>query len=89
MSAGANLTSVTVAVGTSAVQLAAGRTQREILTVQNVHATQILYIGPSTVATTTGLKVAPGGLFTFESYEGPVYGIADGAATDVRVLEVY
>jgi hypothetical protein len=78
----------TVSVGATAVLLRTGKSGRDGVIVQNVHATQIVYVGTdANVLTTTGLKVAPGASLTLDFYNGPLYGIADGAATDVRVLE--
>lgn len=78
----------TASVGTSAVLIRSGKSGRDGIIIQNVHATQVVYIGSdASVATTTGLKVAAGSSVTLDFYNGPVYGIADGASTDVRFFE--
>lgn len=89
MSVKSNVSVVAVAVGTTAVQICAGRTSRNNVIVQNAHASQILYVGPAGVDTTTGLRVAAGASVGFENFNGLLYGIASGAATDTRVLEIY
>lgn len=79
-----------VAVGATAVGVKAARSNRKSITIQNVHASQILYIGgDASVTTSNGLRIAAGAERTIEGYNGPIYGIASGAATDVRVFEVY
>lgn len=78
----------TVTVGTSAVLVITGAVGREEVTIQNVHASNILYLGTdSSVATTTGLKLLAGESMTVRS-GGPIYGIASGASTDVRYLSL-
>lgn len=80
----------TVSIGTSAAIIKAGRSTRKSVVVQNVHASNDLYVGTdASVATTTGVKLAAGASIEFDDYNGPVYGIASGASTDVRYLETY
>jgi hypothetical protein len=77
-----------VAVGTTAVLIRPGSTARDGLQVQNVHASQTLYVGTSSgVTVANGIKVAPGVTWSSRDYSGPVWGIADGANTDVRFFE--
>lgn len=77
-----------VAVGTSAVLIRGGNTARDGIQVQNVHASQNLYVGTSGGVTTgNGIKVAPGSTWSSRDYGGPVWAISDGAATDVRFFE--
>ena len=79
----------TVSIGTSAAIIKAAKTIRKSIIIQNVHASQVLYLGTdSSVATTTGLRVAAGESVEFDDYNGVIYGIASGAATDVRYFEV-
>jgi hypothetical protein len=84
-----NISHATVSVGASAVALVDGTPSRRNLIVQNVHASQDLYVGGAGVATSTGLKVIAGASVGFDDFNGPLYGIASGAATDVRVIEIY
>jgi hypothetical protein len=84
-----NIAATTVSVGATAVLLVDGTTSRNNLIVQNAHASQNLYVGPSTVDTTTGLRLAAGESVGLPDFNGPLYGIASGAATDTRVLETY
>lgn len=80
----------TVSVGTTAAVIASRRDSRNSIIVQNVHASQVLYVGTdSSVTTSNGLKVAAGESVKIDDYRGVVYGIASGAATDVRFLESY
>lgn len=79
----------TVAIGATAGVIKAGLSTRRSILIQNVHATQVLYVGDdSSVATSTGIKVAAGESLEIADYNGPVYGIASGADTDVRYFEV-
>jgi hypothetical protein len=79
----------TVAVGATAVLIKAERLRRESIIVQNVHASQILYLGgDASVATTTGLRLIAGDSVRLET-KGAVYGIASGAATDTRYFEEF
>lgn len=78
----------TVSVGTSATLIRATK-QRGQITIQNVHASNVLYIGTdSSVDATNGLKLASGESFTIVGYFGPVYGLASGASTDTRYFVV-
>jgi hypothetical protein len=78
-----------ISVGTSAATLIAASSRRKSVLLQNVHATNKLYIGlADTVTTSTGVRLNPGEAIEFEDYLGPVYAIADGASTDVRYIQV-
>ena len=90
MSSGGGLTNSTATIGATAGSIIAGRSGRRSVVVQNLHASNDLYIGDdANVTTSNGVKVAAGQSISFEEYIGPVYGIASGAGTDVRVLEVH
>lgn len=79
----------TVAIGATAGLIKAARGRRESIVVQNVHASQILYIGSdASVLTTTGLRLIAGESIRLET-KGDVYGIASGAATDTRYFEEF
>ena len=79
-----------VSVGATSAVIAARRAGRKSIIVYNNHATQILYIGSSSAVTTAnGLPVAAGQSRVLDDYNGALYGIASGAATDVRFFEVY
>lgn len=85
----------TVTVGTTAVQLLANNPgRRRALVIQNVHASNDLYLGlgasANTVTTSNGIRIKAGETYSDgepNCYSGPIYGIASGASTDVRVLE--
>jgi len=86
---GSTCVNTAVSVGGTAVVLVDGSSNRESLTVHNAHATQSLSIGGTAAVTLAdGLRIVAGGTFTFSDYVGPLWGIASGAATDVRVMEV-
>lgn len=78
-----------VTIGASAAVVKSGKPSRKSILIQNLHATQVLYLGlDSSVTTSNGLRVAAGESVRIDDYNGPVYGIASGAGTDVRYLEV-
>jgi hypothetical protein len=85
----AQVTSAAATIGGTAAVVAAARQSRRNLIVQNLHASQDLYVGPSGVTTSSGVKVAAGQSVGFVDFNGTLYGIASGAGTDVRVLEIY
>ena len=78
-----------VSIGATAGVIVDGTGRRRSVLIQNVHATQILYVGTTSgVTTSNGIRVNAGESIEFSDYIGPVYGIASGAATDIRVFEV-
>jgi hypothetical protein len=78
-----------VSIGATAAQIVPGRTLRDSVTIHNVHATQVLYIGTNaSVTTANGLRVPAGESVRLE-LATPIYGIASGAGTDVRWLDEY
>lgn len=82
------ITTTAVSVGTSAVLLSGASGPRERLIVQNLHATQTLYVGGSDVTTANGLRINAGEAREFENLVGAVYGVASGVTTDVRVAVI-
>lgn len=79
----------TISVGVAATQIVDGTTKRASVVIQNVHATQTLYLGTDAAVTVaTGLRVAAGGSAAFDDYLGPIFGIGSGAATDTRFFEI-
>lgn len=84
----ATLTGATVTIGATAAVIVAAKASRASIVVQNVHATNVLYVGPSSVTTANGLRLNPGESIEFTDYTGAIYGIASAAGTDVRYLEV-
>jgi hypothetical protein len=85
---GSTLEHDSVLIGAAASVIKAAKSTRKSIVIQNAHATQILYIGGAGVTTATGLRVAAGASVTLDDYNGVLYGIASGANTDVRYLEV-
>lgn len=82
-------------VTTSAQLIAGARSRRDAVLIQNVHASQVLYLGPdsSVVAgsagtASSGIRVAAGESIIVPT-RGDVYGIASGASTDVRYWEIF
>lgn len=77
-------------IDTSAVLIADSRATRRSITVQNVHASNDLYVGSdSSVTSSNGVKVKAAESLRFDDYSGAVYGIGSAASTDVRYFEVY
>jgi hypothetical protein len=95
MSVGNNANVVTnAAVGITAVQLLAGRSQRDELLIQNTGAANSVFVGKDSTVTatgaTTGIKLATGSNpVRFDEYNGPVWVIADVASAQVTAFEVY
>ncbi len=88
LTGGFNANYGTASVGTSAAVISAAKGRRSII-VQNVHASQILYVGDDDqVTASNGLRVSSGASLTLEGFTGVLYGIASGASTDVRYFEV-
>lgn len=76
-----------VSVGAAAASYRVGSGARSSILIQNVHATQDLYLGTDeNVLTTTGFKVPPGQSVRL-THRGPLFAIASGAATDTRFIE--
>lgn len=74
-------------IGVAAGVVSNAGSARTSVVIQNNHATQDLYLGTDTsVTTATGLHLAAGESIRL-THKGIVYGIASGAATDVRVFE--
>lgn len=87
---GSQIADSAASIGGTAAVVVQGRATRKSLIVQNLHATQLLYVGGATVATSTGLQVAAaGGIRQIDNFTGVLYGIASGASTDVRVIEIF
>jgi hypothetical protein len=84
------IAAVSVSVGTSEVALpVTALTSRKKLIVQNVSSNRTLYVGPTGVTTSSGLRISAGGSLEIELGPGiTLYGIANGASTDVRVFQV-
>lgn len=78
-----------ISVSTSAVQILAANSARKALLIQNVHATNDLFLSFNATAptTTNGIRVKAGETYTDEGYTGVVQGIASAAGTDVRYVE--
>ena len=74
---------------TPATQIVGGRSARDTVLIQNVHASNVLYIGPSNAVTTAnGFKLLAGESIELSAV-GAVFGIASAAGTDVRYLESF
>lgn len=72
----------------AAVRIVAANAKRDAVSIQNLHASNDLYVGPdSSVTSSTGQKVAAGGSIAPPT-RGDVYGRASGASTDVRFWEI-
>lgn len=82
---GRKSTKAAVSVGTEAEVILAANEDRRACLIQPTDGD--IYIGDSTVLTTTGIKVASGTVFT-DAYTQDVWYAISGGSVDVRVLEV-
>jgi hypothetical protein len=94
MSVGSSANVVTNAAVGTAVQLLAGRSQRDELLIQNTGAANSVFVGKDSTVTatgaTTGIKLATGSNpIRFDEYNGPVWVIADVASAQVTAFEVF
>jgi hypothetical protein len=83
--------STAVACGAASVTVAAANPDRAEITIQNDHATQIIYLnlGPQAAVLNEGIRLnAAGGSWTSQAYTGQITGIATGATTPALVTEV-
>lgn len=78
--ASANIKTGQFTVGTSSVKAVSAKTTSEGARVRNTHATNILYVGDSTVDAASGYPIPPGQSETFD-YVGDLYVIGSGAGT--------
>lgn len=79
----------TVTIGATAALIKAGRAPRNSILIQNVHASNNLFIGlDSSVTTANGIKIAAGQSMQFTDSGSEIYGIASAAGTDVRWMEI-
>jgi len=77
----------TVSIGTAAAAIIAANAKRGTLVIQNMHASNDLYIGlTAAVTTANGIWIGPKGSMEVNSATG-VWGIASAASTDVRVMQ--
>ena len=85
-----NGTSVAESVGTSSVQLLADNSGRASALLQNLDPDNDIFVGfDSNVTTNDGVRVGSGGgQYIVDEYTGPLFAIATGSDTDVRVQEV-
>jgi hypothetical protein len=74
-------------IGTSAVLISAERSTRRSILIQN-NSTYDIYIGDSSVTTSTGVRLRPGADITIYG-KGAIYGISATAGCNVRYLEEY
>lgn len=92
---GSSLVTTNVATSVAASQIAAGRSTRKSIRVQNldVAGTNHVYIGGSSAVTTgTGwqlLSAAGTQSVYFDDYAGPLFAIAAAGTPAVRVAEVF
>lgn len=78
-----------VSIGAAAALIKAANSRRESIVVQNVHATQVLYVGTdSSVTDANGLKLAAGESIRLET-KSAIYGYGSGAATTGRYFEEF
>lgn len=80
----------TKSIDSTAAIISAAKARR-IFRVQNTHASQILYIGPSGAVTSSAYswKLVAGASIEIDGYCGALYGYGSGAATTATFLEAY
>jgi hypothetical protein len=78
-----------VAIGVAAGLIKAANATRKVITITNNHGANILYLGTTGAVTTAnaGIVLQPGQSYDYEC-TSDIYGIANGAATDVRYTEI-
>ena len=82
-------TSVAESVGTSSAQMLADNSGRRSALLQNLDPDNDIFVGfDSNVTTNDGVRVGSGGQYVVDEYTGPLFAIATGSDTDVRVQEV-
>ena len=77
-----------VACAATATLLIAADTKRRAVVVKNNHASVVMYIGNSDVATATGFPLAAGESFTDADCTTALYGIMASGTGDARVYAV-
>jgi hypothetical protein len=75
-------------IGVVADKLVDENTYRRSILIQNLSATNNLYIGNAGVTTANTVKIAPGEGLTLYS-RSAIYAVADADTCDVRYLEEY
>lgn len=78
--ASANMLTGQFTVGTTAAKAVSAKTTGEGARVRNTHATNILYVGGSSVDGTTGYAIPPGQSEDFP-FTGDIYVVGSGAGT--------
>ena len=80
----------TFSIGTAAAVISAAGAARRIFKVQNTHASQILYLGPSSAVSSTAYawKLVAGASVDLDGYNGALYGYGSGASTTGAFIEV-
>lgn len=73
---------------TAIMKLVEGNPDRRAVVIQNVGSV-IVAIGPSTVAYTTGLLLAPNQRATFVGDTDAIYGITSSGTADLRIVETF
>jgi len=79
------LSAAAVTVGTSAAVVSAASATRQSVLIQNLGSVDI-FVGPSGVTTSNGLKVAAGETLTLDDNVAAIYAISGTAGQNVRVL---
>ena len=75
-------------VGTASALLLAANTKRSVVTVQNTHASQTLYISATDPATVNDLAIVAGASMTMSpAPSNALYALGSGAATSYAILK--
>jgi hypothetical protein len=80
------ITAAAVTAGVSEVSAAAANSSRKLLTIQNNGSVDV-YIGPTGVTTSSGLKIAAGGSYSTENSTAAYFVISGTASQNCRILE--
>lgn len=86
----ANLATSQVSVKTTLTQIIGPRTSRRGVIIQNITGSDVVYVGPNGVTTTTGYAIpATANASLYIPTTAPIYGIVATTAQTVDVLEIY
>jgi len=78
------LTTAQYSITTTPTMIYAGDGANEI----HLHTAGVLYIGDSTVSSTTGLRMDNGDKLTFSLHESPVYAVAASGSQTLYVMVI-
>ena len=89
LSSATNIATNNVVIGAAEGLIITTRANRRGLIIYNADTTNTLYVGATGLAVASSHEVLPKSSVAINNYGGAVYGIASGAGTDVRFIEVW